>query len=111
MRSLARALGRAAVDRRLLDRSGCKDLSRRQPSHEAVPVLAMADRRAQAGPSGRDPPLGGLHPAEGYVPAGAGGLQPVVHLLRPQQPRLGASAALHRPPLLPPASLPPPPPL
>src|SRR5712692_4683551 len=96
MRGVARALGRAAVDRRLLDRPGRKDLSRRQPSHEAVPVLGMADRRAQAGPSGRDPSLGSLHAAEGDVPAGEVGLQPVVHILRLAQHELGAESVLHR---------------
>ncbi len=36
-------------------------LPRRQPSHQAVRVLGVADRRCAPAPPRRDLPLGGLH--------------------------------------------------
>jgi starch synthase (maltosyl-transferring) len=44
---------------------GREDLPRRQPAHQAVPVLGVADPRGQRPAPGRDLPGRGLHPAEG----------------------------------------------
>src|SRR5260370_35900455 len=96
MTGLGRVLGRALVDRRLLDRAGRKDVSRRQASLEALTVLGMVDRRAQARAPGGDPSLRSVYPTEGDVPAGQGRLQPVVHVLRVAQHELGAEPVLHR---------------
>ena len=53
---LARALGRAARRRPLLVGSGVRDLPRRQPAHQAVRVLGVADRAGASRRSRRDLP-------------------------------------------------------
>ena len=50
--------------------AGRAHLPRRQPAHQAVRVLGVADRRGQARAPGRDLPGRGVHPAEGDAPAG-----------------------------------------
>ncbi len=57
------AVGRAARGRPVLGRPRCAYLPRRQPAHQAVPVLGLADRRGAARASRRDLPRRGLHAA------------------------------------------------
>ena len=73
--------------------AGDQVLPRRQPAHEAVPVLGVAD---QGGPRGR--PLGrlprrGLHPPRGHAPPGEDRLHPVLHVLHLEELPLGARAS------------------
>ncbi len=49
-RAVARAVGRAEERRAVLGRAGRADLPRRQPAHQAVRLLGVADRRHQARP-------------------------------------------------------------
>ena len=72
--------------------AGRAAVPRRQPAHQAVPVLGMADRRRARALSGRDLPRRGLHPAEGDVPAGQDRLLAVLHLLHLAQHQAGAAA-------------------
>ncbi len=67
--------------RAVLGRAGRAHLPRRQPAHEAVAVLGMADRRGARGVSGCDLPRRGVHPAEDDVAARQARLHPVLHLL------------------------------
>ena len=76
-----RPLAGAARRRALLDRPGRLDLPRRQPAHQAVRVLGVADRRGDPRPPRDDLPGRGVHPAEGDGAAGQGRLHPVLHLL------------------------------
>src|SRR5262249_60891769 len=80
----------------LLARGGCPDLPGRQPAHQAVPVLGVADRRSAAPTSRRDLPLRGVHAAEGHASPDEARLQPVVHLLRLAEHEAGARRVLHR---------------
>src|SRR5437773_1476151 len=95
-RVVARAVGRAPVSRRVLGGAGREDPAYRQPAHQAVPVLGLAHRRGQAQAPRGHLPFGGVHTAEGDVPPRQGGLQPVVHLLRVAQHRVGARAVPER---------------
>ena len=76
--------------RPVLDRPGHPDLSRRQPAHEAVRVLGMADRRRQARLPRDDLSRRGVHAPEGHVPAGQARLHPVVQLLPVAEHQAGA---------------------
>ena len=89
-RALAGAVGRAEERGAVLDRPGRAHLPRRQPAHQAVPVLGMADRRDQAGLSRDDLSGRGVHAPEGDVPAGQARLHPVVQLLPLAQHQAGA---------------------
>ena len=80
-RRLAGAVGRAPRCLPVLARPGHPDLSGRQPAHQALRVLGMADRRRQARLPGDDLPRRGVHAAERPVPAGQDRLHPVVQLL------------------------------
>ena len=60
-RRLAGAVGRARERLPLLDRAGREDLPRRQPAHQAVRVLGVADRAHQGRPPGRPLPGRGVH--------------------------------------------------
>ena len=95
-RRLARPVGRAEERRRVLDRAGRADISRRQSAHQAVRVLGMAHRRDQARDSRRDLPRRGVHAAEGHAPAGEARLHAVVHLLHLAQHQARAHRVLHR---------------
>ena len=96
IRGLAGAVARARERVRVLDRRGRAHIPRRQPAHQAVPVLGMGDRRDQARASGRDLPLGGIHAPEGDAPAGQARLHAVVHVLHLAQHQAGAHRILHR---------------
>nr|CCA79617.1 conserved hypothetical protein [blood disease bacterium R229] len=87
-----RALARTARRGDVLGRRGRAAVPRRQSAHQAAAVLGMDDWRGARALSGCDLPVGGLHAAQGDVPAGQGGLLAVVHLLHvaPQQ------AGVHR---------------
>ena len=95
-RGLARPVARGQSDIRLLDRAGRAHLPGRQSAHQAVRAVGMADRRDQAGASGRDLPGRGLHAAEDHAPAGQARLHPVVHLLHLAQQQGGADRVFHR---------------
>ncbi len=71
-------------------------LPRRQPAHQAVRLLGVADRRDQARPSRRHLPGRGVHPPEADVPAGQARLHPVLQLFPLAHQRLGADRVLHR---------------
>ena len=58
-----------------------EDVPRRQPAHQAVPVLGVGDRRGADAAPRRDLPRRGLHPAEGDEAAGQGRLHAVLLLL------------------------------
>ncbi len=63
---------------------------RRQPAHQAVRVLALADRRGpRARPRGGVPGRG-VHPPLGDAPPGQDRLQPVLHVLHLEERALGA---------------------
>ena len=62
---LGGALDGAEARHRVLDRARRQDLPRRQPAHQAVPVLGVGARRDQAAASRRHLPVRGVHPAEG----------------------------------------------
>ena len=84
-----RPLDRAARRRAVLGRAGRAHLPRRQSAHQAAAVLAMDDRRRARAPSGRDLPVGSLHPAEDDVPARQDRLLAVLHLLHLAQQQAG----------------------
>ena len=90
-RGVGRAVGRPARRRALLDRPRRAHLPRRQPAHEAVRVLGVADRRGQGRAPRRDLPRRGVHAAEGDEPAREGGLHAVVHVLHVAQHRRRAA--------------------
>ena len=76
---------------RVLDRAGRADLPRRQPAHQAVRVLGVADRAScKRDAPRRDLPGRGVHPAEGDVPPGQARLHAVVHVLHVAQRRSGS---------------------
>ncbi len=76
-----RSVGGAARRRRALGRARRHGLPRRQPAHQADPVLGVADRR-RPGRAPRDGVPGrGVHAAGDDGAAREGRLQPVVHLL------------------------------
>ena len=81
---------------RVLDRARRDDLPRRQPAHQAVPLLGVGDRRGQARASRRDLPRRGVHAAEGDALPGQARLHAVVHLLHLAQHQGGADRVLHR---------------
>ena len=83
---LAGAVGRVAA------RSSCsgsthgvKCLPRRQPAHEAVRVLGVADRRGPQGRPRRGLPRRGVHPPRGDARAGQARLHAVLHVLHVEE--------------------------
>src|SRR6266700_198098 len=74
------ALDGAARRAPVLDRAGGSHLSRRQPAHQAVSILGVADPRGSSGRSQRHLPGGSLHAPEAHEGAGQAGFQPVLHL-------------------------------
>ena len=73
--------------------AGRQGLPRRQPAHEAVPVLGVADRRGPRGRPRRGLPRRGVHPPRGDAPAGEDRLHPVLHVLHLEELPLGADAS------------------
>ena len=71
-------------------------LPRRQPAHEAVPVLGVADRRGPQGRPRRDLPRRGVHPPRGDARAGQARLHPVLHVLHLEELALGAHRVRQR---------------
>ena len=76
-----RHLVRDARDVPALVRARREAVPRRQPAHQAVPVLGVGDRRGAGAAPGRDLPRRGLHPAEGDEAARQGRLLAVLLLL------------------------------
>ena len=79
------ALGGAARRGRALDRARRARVPRRQPAHQAVRVLGVADRDGARAAPRRRVPRRGVHAPGGDVHAGQARLQPVVHLLHVAQ--------------------------
>ncbi len=79
------ALGRVARDRPRLVSARHPLLPRRQPPHQADPVLGVADRRGPAGAPGRRLPRRGVHAPCAHDDARKGRLQPVVHVLHVEE--------------------------
>ncbi len=77
----ARHLARDARHVPALVRARREDLPRRQPAHQAVPVLGVGDRRGPVAAPRRDLPRRGLHPAEGDEAPRQGRLLAVLLLL------------------------------
>ena len=90
VRGLGIAVGRAARRRPLLGRARRDDLPRRQPAHQAVRVLGVADRRGARATSRGRLSRRSVHAAGGHAPPGQGGLLAVVHLLHLAQHEDGA---------------------
>ena len=65
----------------LVARAGRHRLPGRQPPHQAVPVLGVADRRDPPTPSRHDLPGRGLLAYHGHAPPGPGRVHPELHLL------------------------------
>ena len=80
-RRLEGTLARAPRCRAALGRPRRPGLPRRQPPHEAAPVLGVADPGGARRRSGRRVPRRGLHATGDDGGAREGGLQPVLHLL------------------------------
>ena len=76
-----RALAGPARRHDVLGRGRDPDLPRRQPSHQALPVLGVADRLGARRAPRRRVPGRGVHPSKGDAPVGQGRVLPVVHLL------------------------------
>ena len=97
---LARPLAGAARRRAALGRPRREGVPRRQPAHQAVRVLGVADRRGARARSRRGLPRRGVHPPGRDAPAGQARLQPVLHLLHLEELALGADRVRHRAGLL-----------
>ena len=91
-----RPLEGAARRRPLLDRARRPRLPCRQPAHEAVRVLGVADRVRPRDRSRRDLPRRGLHPARGHGAARQARLHAVVHVLHVAQREVGARPSTSR---------------
>ena len=74
----------------VLGRRGREGLPRRQPAHEAVRVLGVADRGGARGRPRRDLPGRGVHAPRGHARAGQARLHAVLHLLHLEELALGA---------------------
>ena len=92
---LARLLGRTEKRHRLLDRPRRQDISRRQPAHQAVRLLGMADRRDQTRSSRCHFPGRSLYPTEGHASPGQVGLFPVVYVFYVAQHQAGVDRLFH----------------
>ena len=70
LRGLARPVGGVAATSSCSGSTlGVQGLPRRQPAHEAVPVLGVADRGGPQGRPRRDLPRRGVHPPRGHARA------------------------------------------
>ena len=69
------------------------DLPRRQPAHQADPVLGLADRRDPGQAPGRHLPVGGVHEAEDDAAAGEDRLHPELHVLHVARVGRGSCAS------------------
>ena len=78
---LARAVGRATRGHLVLVRPRHPCLPGRQPPHEAVRVLGVADRGGAGAPSRDDLPGRGVHPTGRHAPPGPDRVRPELHLL------------------------------
>ena len=90
------AVAGAARRHALLDRSRRPHLPRRQPAHQDVRLLGVADRRGARARSRRHLPVRGVHAADGDALPREGRVHAVVHLLHLAQHEGGADRLLHR---------------
>ena len=87
---LARPVAGAAGDRAAVGRLRRQGVPRRQPAHQAVRLLAVADRQGPRPRPRRRVPRRGVHPARGDAAPGEDRLQPVLHVLHLEELALGA---------------------
>ena len=92
---LAGALAGAKERLRLLGAAGRPHLPRRQPAHQAVPLLGVGHRGDQARLPGHDVSRRGLYPATADGTAGEERLHSVLHLLRLEDEKGRYSRLLH----------------
>jgi starch synthase (maltosyl-transferring) len=93
---LAGALAGTEGRVRVLDRAPGQDLSRRQPAHQAIPLLGVGARRAQTRAPGCDFSVRGVYPTESHALSREVRLYTVVLLLHVAQYESGAHGVLHR---------------
>ncbi len=93
---LASAVAGDARRGRVLGARGRRDLPRRQPAHQALRLLGVADRRGAPRVSQHDLPFGGLHAPARDASPGEARLLAVVHLLHLARHEEGAHRVLHR---------------
>src|SRR5215472_8378212 len=91
-----RVVGRVARHDTVLDRRGRAHLSRRQPAHQALAVLGVADPRGKSALPGGDLPVRGVYPAENDAGLGQGRVHPVLYLLYLAQHQVGANRVFDR---------------
>ena len=96
VRGLARPVGGMAADLPVLGRRRREGLPRRQPAHEAVRVLGVADRGGPQGRPRRDLPGRGVHPPRRHARAGQARLHAVLHVLHVEDLALGAAGVRQR---------------
>ena len=90
------AVGGVASDRPVLGRRRHQGVPRRQPAHEAVPVLGVADQGGPRRRPRRDLPGGGVHAAGRDARAGQARLHAVLHLLHVEELALRADRVRQR---------------
>ena len=93
---LARAVAGVARRRHPLGRRRHQVLPRRQPAHQAVPVLGVADQGGPRARPQRGLPRRGVHPPRRHAPAGEDRLHPVLHVLHLEELPLGAERVRQR---------------
>ena len=91
-----RAVGGAPRRRRVLDRPRRHRVPGRQPPHQALRVLGVADRARPPPPPRGHLPGRGVHPARGHAPARPVRVHPVVHVLHVAGLQAGARRVRHR---------------
>ena len=96
VRGLARPVGRVAADLPVLGRRRREGLPRRQPAHEAVPVLGVADQGGPQGRPRRGLPRRGVHAPRGDARAGQARLHAVLHVLHLEDLALRAHGVRQR---------------
>ena len=96
VRGLARPVGRVAADLPVLGRRRREGLPRRQPAHEAVPVLGVADQGGPQGRPRRGLPRRGVHAPRRDARAGQARLHAVLHVLHLEDLALGADGVRQR---------------
>ena len=93
---VAGAVGGVAADLAGVGRRRREGVPRRQPAHQAVPVLGVADRRGPQGRPRRDLPGGGVHAPRRDAGAGEARLHAVLHVLHVEELALGADRVRRR---------------
>ena len=90
------AVGRVAADHAGVGRGRREGVPDRQPAHQAVPVLGVADPGGPRGRPRRDLPRRGVHPPRRDARAGQARLRAVLHVLHVEELALGADRVRQR---------------